>query len=291
MKTKHILTKPLFALAGLALCASSAQAYTAGDLVLFFQKSGAANTFQIDLGLATNYRQPTGNLINIANINAGLTAAFSNANWYDDTGLVWGAVGVRSSSPNTTFVSGGDPNQTVYVSATRSPIGTVGTASSAQWALNPSDLSGVSSAIITQNNVVTGTLTAASGATNTVNTNNPFLTANQLDNAYGAIFAGGVGQFFTAGSYGTLGGLPVEGALDLSRILATTGTGGTTAYTGDGATVGNGAFEGTFVITQSGNVSYLVAPVPEPGTVGILAGSTLLGLVRRRRSRSASHSK
>ncbi|MCX6983080.1 MAG: PEP-CTERM sorting domain-containing protein [Verrucomicrobia bacterium] len=286
---KQILNTSILAAVGLALCASSAQAYTAGDLVLFFQKSGSANTVQLDLGLAKNFRQPAGNLINIANINTALSAEWG-ASWYNDTGLVWGAAGVRSSSANTTFVSFGDPNQTVYMSASRSPIGTVGTASSSPWIVNTADLSGVSGSIISQNNVVSGTtLTAPSGSA--LSLNNPFLTANQLDNAFSGTFAGGVGQFFTASSYGTLGGVAVEGALDLYRILATTGTGSTPAYVADGATPGNGAFEGTLVIDNSGNVSYLVTDVvavPEPTTMGAtLVLGLVAGTMRKRRRQVA----
>ena len=92
------------------------------------------------------------------------------------------------------------------------------------------------------------------------------------------VFPGSVLGSFGAGSFGSFGGVAAEAALDLYRILPAT-PGGVV----DPGTIREGQFQGTFVIEQDGDVSY-IAPVPEPSTFALLAGSAIFGLIRRRRS-------
>ena len=99
------------------------------------------------------------------------------------------------------------------------------------------------------------------------------------------LFTGGVEATFNTGTFGTMGGVAAESALDLYRILATTNPIGTVISEGV-TTPGDGSYEGTFVIDSAGSVSY-IAPVPEPATVSLLGVSAVLGLVRRRRTRGA----
>jgi hypothetical protein len=111
-----------------------------------------------------------------------------------------------------------------------------------------------------------------------VDNQNPFLGDN-LGTAFGTLVPGGVMGGFGNTSYGTIGGVAAEGALDLYRILGSSTAAGT---------VENGGlrvpqYQGTFVIEQDGDVSY-IAPVPEPSTFALLAGSAIFGLIRRRRS-------
>jgi hypothetical protein len=98
--------------------------------------------------------------------------------------------------------------------------------------------------------------------------------------SWNGVFAADTKAVFGPGTFGTLGGIPAEVALDLYRIQ---GVNDQPGQAGFGQPVGLGTYEGTIVVNNSGQVSLLV--VPEPSALGLLAvGSTVLGLVRRRRS-------
>jgi hypothetical protein len=112
---------------------------------------------------------------------------------------------------------------------------------------------------------------------------NPFVSGGPgvliQGTAYGA-FSGGIQDQFESGSWGSLGGLTVEGALDLYRIQAVNNAPG---QYGLGNAVRTGEFQGTVVIDQSGNVSF-VTTVPEPSSsllLGVAAAG--LGFIMRRR--------
>jgi hypothetical protein len=138
---KNILSTAILAAAGVALSASSAMAqnpnYAPGDIVLFFQQFGGANTVALNVGAATTFRDATANIFNIANIGSQLsngTTGFGST-WYDLTNLWWGAAGVRSNSTSSTTVTNGDGGRTLYVSRDRNAVGTEGTASSTPWSV------------------------------------------------------------------------------------------------------------------------------------------------------------
>jgi len=296
MKTNNILTKAILAIAGVALSSSAAMAanptFVAGDLVVYFQQRGGANTLMLDVGAATTFRDTTSNILNIANIGSLLsdgTNGFGSA-WYDNSTVYWGAAGVRSASTNATAVTNGDPNRTDYVSQARTTVGTEGTAGSVGWAgFSASNLTTASTNILAQNNRLGTIPTSATNvlvettSLSNVDNQNPFL-GNNPGTAF-ATFAGGVESSFSTGTFGTLGGVAAESALDLYRILAATPAG---TVNPTNANIGDGTYNGSFVIDNGGNVSFIVAPVPEPTTMGAtLVLGLVAGAMRRRRQVTA----
>ncbi len=265
--------------------------YAPGDLVLFFQKEGSTNTVYANLGnAATLYRGASAgsadgvNRINFLNINSTLTSAFG-AGWASDTGLYSGLAGVWGTSTTSAALQDGDPNRTLYVSASRNSVGNVGEANSTGWdftiAGNGAMTTG-SSGITQQNNVfennydaqTTISLTGVSG----IDDQNPFQAPGLQGNAFNNTFGGGVQQQGQAGAFGTFGEAgQVEFALDLYRMLARNNVAGQV-----GGENRVGSYEGTVTIGTNGDISFLA--VPEPSSLalaGLAAGSLVL---RRRRS-------
>ncbi len=289
--TKNILSTAILAAAGVALSASSAMAqnpnYAPGDIVLYFQQFGGSNTVALNVGSATTFRDTTSNIINIANIGSELsngTTGFGSS-WYDTSSLWWGAAGVRSNSTSLTTVTAGDVGRTLYVSGVRTALGTEGVANSAGWTVdsNGSMTSGANNIIAQNNRLETQSLvsTLVEGtATSNIDIQNPFNILGSPTNSF-SVFPGSVLGSFGSGSFGSFGGQAAEGALDLYRILAAT-PGGVV----DPGTIREGQFQGTFVIDQGGDVSFIVAPVavPEPTTMSAtLALGLVAGAMRRRR--------
>ena len=296
---KNILSTAVLAAAGVALSASSAMAqnlnYAPGDIVLFFQQFGGSNTVALNVGAATTFRDTTSNILNIANIGAQLsngTTGFGDS-WYDSTSLWWGAAGVFNNSTSSSTVTNGDPGRTLYVSRNRNLVGTEGTASSTPWSVGSNtDMTTVANGIIGQNNrMETQSVTAMlvePTSTSNIDQQNLFNISGTPTNSFSVLASGGVQGDFGAGSFGSFGGLTAEGALDLYRILAVNPSG--TVETG---TVRAGQFQGTFVIEQDGDVSYIVTdvvPVPEPATMvaGLALGAVATLTRRRRRGQTAA---
>jgi hypothetical protein len=294
---KNILSTAILAAAGVALSASSAMAqnpnYAPGDIVLFFQQFGGSNTVALNVGAATTFRDTTSNILNIANIGAQLsngTTGFG-ASWYDSTSLWWGAAGVFNNSTSSSTVTNGDPGRTLYVSRNRNLVGTEGTASSTPWSVGSNtDMTTVANGIIGQNNrMETQSVTAIlvePTSTSNIDQQNLFNISGTPTNSFSVLASGGVQGDFGAGSFGSFGGLTAEGALDLYRILAVNPSG--TVETG---TVRAGQFQGTFVIEQDGDLSYIVTPVPEPATMvaGLALGAVATLTRRRRRGQTAAN--
>ena len=278
------------ALAGFAAAPAGAQNpnYAPGDLLLFFQQFGGTQTVMVNLGAATMYRDATANLLNIVNISGALTgatpagAAFGST-WYDDPTIFWGLAGVFNNSTSSTTVTNGDPGRTLYVSRNRNLVGTEGTTSSTPWSVGSStDMTTVANGIIGQNNrMETQSVTAIlvePTSTSNIDQQNLFNISGTPTSSFSVLASGGVQGAFGPGSLGTFGGVAAEAGLDLYRILAVSPTG-----TVEPGTLRTGHYQGTFVIEQDGDVSY-IAPVPEPSTFALLAGSAIFGLIRRRRS-------
>jgi hypothetical protein len=107
--------------------------------------------------------------------------------------------------------------------------------------------------------------------------------------AYGGFPGGVMANFEAANAIGSFGGQSVESALDLYRILASTSAAGTV----DVGTLRTGQYQGSFVIDQSGDVSFIVTdvvPVPEPATMvaGLALGAVATLTRRRRRGQTAA---
>lgn len=272
------------------IAGASAQAqnpnYAPGDIVLFFQQFGGSNTVMLNVGPATTFRDTAVNLINIANINAELsngTTGFG-ATWYNASNLWWGAAGVRSNSTSTSAQTAGDPGRTLYISQGRSAVGVEGAASSAGWSGfgNTDMTTGANGIIQMANRMETTSLTTVlveTTGTSNVDNQNPFNILGNPDAAF-TIFPGGVEGSFGPGQFGSFGGVSAEGALDLYRILAAT-----TAPGQVGGPLREGTYEGSFVIDQSGDVSFIVNNVPEPSSAMLLGVASLIGgCIRRRKS-------
>jgi hypothetical protein len=287
--------KPLrIAASFLALAGASANAantfFATGDLILFFQKPGDTDTVYVAMGSAPlNYRGgfagTTGDhsltRSNIVNLNTTLTSAFG-AGWASDPDLYMGAVAARSSSGSA--VVNGDHNRTVYASRPRNSVGDVGIAESAFWdfTLSGANTTAANNIVALGNNLNNNTTQVAETVPTSISIiddQNPFLSVplGIQATAFNA-FSGGVQQRGSAGVFGSLGGIDnLEFALDLYRIPEFS----------DAETIGVevsgvkriGSFEGTLVLANDGNVSFLV---PEPSSV-TLVGLAGLGLALRRR--------
>jgi hypothetical protein len=280
------------ALIGFAAAPAGAQNnpnYAPGDILLFFQQFGGTQTVMVNLGAATTYRDATANIMNIVNIGSTLSGTVGSggagygATWYDDPTIFWGLAGVRSNSTSGTTVTDGDPGRTLYVSRERASLGTEGVVGATPWTVGTDGaMTTAANSIIQQVNrmetaSVTTTLIEGTASSN-IDGQNLFNILGTPTSSYGTFTSGGVQGDFGPGLLGTFGGVAAEAGLDLFRLLAVSPAG-----TVEPGTLRTGQYQGTFVIEQDGDVSY-IAPVPEPSTFALLAGSAIFGLIRRRRS-------
>lgn len=263
--------------------------YAPGDLLLYFQQQGGTNTVYVNLGnAATDFRGAAAGVaggtskINFMNINTTLQSAFGT-NWASSPTIYAGLAGVWGTDPEDESLQDGDPSRTLYVSKSRTSVGTVGAAGSSIGTVM-TDLGMVNGAtgIYSQNNVFEQNYNASAVVSPTsvsgIDNQNPFLAAGVQGTAFN-IFGGGVQQQGQAGSFGTFGAAGnVEFALDLYRITARNDLAGQV----DGL-VRQGSYEGTMTVNSGGNVSFVTA-VPEPSSMAISGLVCSALLFRRRRS-------
>jgi hypothetical protein len=292
MKSKFKTT--LLALTGVGLFANPAMAAVtteSGSLaVAFYQVIGGvvqSNTYIYDLGQASNYRENTAIGVSVSTISGGpannnisgdLTAAFG-ANWANDGTVRWMVIGnVGSADPTV----GGDPARTNYYSRAVSTIQpgvstTIPSISSTNRGILSNNLESVFDNVVgeTSGNNADGAIINIADP----GTINEFLPPSTLTyfgigiNPYQTLSAGTINNN-TGSQVG-----PVEGALDIYRILHTTTDADLTAGLSSGnATVGQGQYIGTLVLTSSGGL--YVIPEPSSALLGV-AGA--LGLCLRRR--------
>jgi hypothetical protein len=301
-KIKSKLCAWVLAAGSLAISATAVQAqnlnYAAGDLVLFFQQEGGSETVYANLGnTATAFRGAAAgvdvaNNFNFLNINNTLVSAFG-AGWATDTTIYAGLAGVWGTSGTNNALTNGDPHRTLYVSAGRSALGTIGQANStAPSVAGNTAMSTAATAMNVQNNILETSYSTAVAqsptSTSGIDNANPFLSPGIQGLAFGA-FDGGVQQ---RGTGSTIGTFDTAGdavfALDLYRVLAraTGGVGtGQTFVTGqvDGP-LRSGSFEGTVVLNTAGDISFVTTAVPEPSTYALIAlTGVLYFLVNKRR--------
>ena len=284
----------------MAFSASAANTFfSTGDLVLTFQKAGDTNTVYASLGnAALLYRgaavgpDEAKNNINFMNLSSSLVSAFG-ANWATDTGIYASVSGVYSSSPTSTAVVNGDAARTLYVSAARDSIGSVGiSANSAQAFLEGStNLTAAAADILAQNAILGSSYTTAQAVSPTSTSlidNKQVLTLNP-DGSYAQGLAfrgfdGGIAQVGSASTIGTFGLFgnkdsgTAEFALDLYRITAVNGL----TNEIDGTTTEYGDYEGTISVNTNGLVSFTTVPEPSAFALTGLAAASLV--LRRRRS-------
>ncbi len=261
----------------LAATAANAQNtnYSPGDLVLFFQKQGGGNTIYANLGnAAIKYRGgATGsadgaNQVQFLNISAELTSAFGPG-WASDPTVYAGLAGVWGTDVlDKVTLQNKDPNRTLYISKSRTSVGTVGSAGSTQWDLTLAGntaMSSASSGIEAMNNVLEVSYTTPTAVVTTVTSQiddqNPFIAPGIQGSAMSNALEGGVQQAGTSSSFGEFGAAGnVEFALDLYRVLA--------VNTAPGQVSGEvriGSYEGTVTVDSSGLVSFIAqaSAVPE----------------------------
>lgn len=258
---------------------------------MFFQQFGGSQTVYANLGSAINYRgSATGadvaDILNIININTELNTAFG-ASWASDTSLFAGIAGVLSTSTSTSALDNGDPKRTLYVSASRGSVGTVGSADSTAYSIaGNTQMTTIANGITAMNNVLETTYTTAAAvspvATSTIDNQNPFLNSTTQNTAFGGI-SGGVQQIGSASTFGTFGSVSgAEFILDLYRIAPYTNI---ATQVGFGETARLGTYEGSFALDGAGNISF-VGAVPEPSTYALIALSGVLYFFINKRRKS-----
>jgi hypothetical protein len=272
-----------------ALAATSASAqnpgFELGNLFLGFQSTGGtgvSNYLLVNIGdSAPFFRDATTNQINLMNINAALTAQFG-ANWADRTDLFMGAGASWSNDEFGDPERHGDPFNTLYVGNPRQTLGIEGQPGSTGFSLTPAQIQDASNGLFaagtvfeTQGTSGTASIPKSGGFTGTFvdyDDQNP-INAGVQGAAYNGVFSGGVQTAFGPGTFGLFGGVNSEAALDLYRI---------------GSTSGTSTYEGTILLDGLGNVSFVVAPIPEPSSSLLLAlTGAAIGFVRRRQATAA----
>lgn len=272
----------LAALAPLTLHGADNPSYAAGDLILFFQQEGGTNTVYANLGNAATLFRGTAsgpgaaNQVNFKDLNAKLVEAF-DSNWAADPTVYAGLAAVWGTDPDDEALQDGDPQRTLYISKSRTGVGSIGAAGSSGWTINSNTgMTGASSNIFNQNNIVeqlySEATVVAPSAVSRIDEQNPFLAAGVQGVAF-STFGGGVQQAGTVGSFGAFGEAGnVEFALDLYRIVATAGI--ADQVTG---TVRKGTYEGTVTVNSDGQVSFIsqgAATSPYDTWINSFAGLT-----------------
>lgn len=298
-KMKTNLKSVLLGLAGVCFLASQARGAVtleSGSLaVAFYQVIGGVvqpNTYIFDLGQASNYRENTGYNVSVSTITGGpasssiagdLTNTFG-ANWANDGTVRWMVIGnVGQTDPTVD----GDPAYTSYLSRAVStiPAGGVSTTIPTISLGNRGFLSNNIESVF--NNVSNATSGASADGTiigkaapGTIDEFLPPTTGTYFGigvNPYQTLNAGSITNNSAAQSLGL-----IEGALDIYRVLDTTGSGAdlTAGYSIGDAIVGKGQYIGTLVLSSTGNLSV----IPESSTALLGVASTLGLCFRRRRN-------
>ncbi len=296
--TSKSLALAALAFGGLALSSASAQNpnFTYGDLVLGFQASGGVGSGSylfVNLGAAglirdftSNTQLINGSLSGLAN-QLGLTFG---AGWANRTDLFMGAGAIGSNDEFNGYFGFNDPDLTSYVSVQRSSVGTAGNAGSFAPILNGAATQDVANGLTagqaTYEFQSTGTIAVISKTASFTDWDdqNPVSGTTQ-GTAIGGVFAAGIQTTFGAGTFGNIGGVNAEAALDLYRIQRFNDIPGQFGF---GAATDLGTYEGSILIDSLGNVSLgnLVA-VPEPSLSLLVAGGMLGVIARRRRTATA----
>jgi hypothetical protein len=261
---------PCYAAASLLLILpAAAQTITVvpGDLLLGFYEVSAdgtgvgSNTFVLNLGAGSTWRENTVATVSVGNIKADLDDAFGNA-WASNPLLRVGVVGVVGP---TDPVTAGDPARTVYYSQ--------GAATFAAGATSPIVLSanqmGTSSTQIKtfsaeMNGKTAGTNPAGAKVATSANNNYAAFLPPLSTTSFG--ISPSPNTPFGAGTIGSAGSYQVEAALDVYRLIfTTTGADLTAGLSAGDAVARNGQYIGTFTVDAAGNVR-MDRPAPVAGS-------------------------
>jgi hypothetical protein len=282
------------------IAGASAQAqnpnFANGDLILGFQSkggTGADKNVLVNLGnTATVFRNANTNSINldnIVNVNSILTSTFG-AGWFDNTNILWGAAGVWANVIEGNLQNG-DPEQSIYISKTRTAIGldetiknsTINTPTATNHTNGANNIIALNGAFETQ--TLLDQVALDNTTANTWEDFNVTSVGFVQSTAFGA-YTGGIQQRFGAGTYGVSNatGSPVtiEGALDLYRAQSQNNVSG---QFDEGGPLRVPQFQGILTIDNAGNVDFITTVVPEPSSALLLGVASVLGLgIRRRRT-------
>ena len=262
-----------------AFTASSVRAamtYSQGDLLLAFRQTGNTQTYMVDLGSATSFRDATSaSSLGITGIAADMTATFGSG-WYTDSTVFASIVGGNSlSTPLTGDGTGGTIptffNRSIYV-------GKSGTGSSSDTPFNTLAASTVSGMSSTIGATFGGVFAAGSATTN--NTAGTFIPTSTTNDYTDLVPSGGASNYFGGLTTSTEGN--ANSTFDLYRILANR-TNSVDTPSGNGVS----QYQGAIALSSSGVVSFTpdVVAAPEPSRV-ILLGLGLSGLLLRRRRKA-----
>jgi len=263
MKINLLTTAAAIAFAS-ALAAQPAKAqFTAGgaanngDIILSFYLSGNSTDFEVDLGQFSIY-DSAASTINIENIATDLSNDYGS-NWFSNGSLTFNLVGSVPAAGGVTDISKGDSllvsttSTTAYPDTDKSALGPDVT--KAQLLYDPADGSGTAP------------------------------TDGSSANSYAVPISNG-------SSYSTL-----SGQIGYTAISTNFGSGTPSLYldllqpgAGNTGTGTSTELPGTFQISSTGEVSYVLAAAPEPSTYAlmILGGAALFFWNARRKSVSRS---
>ena len=217
-------------------------------------------------------------------MNTALTNQFGSG-WANRTDLFMGVATVRENDEFGALAAlqDGDPYNTVYIGRSRTAVGAAGVAQSSVGTLSLSTLQGLSNSVYGAASIFE---TVGTSSVSTITSTAVFADwddQNPIPSGVQGIgfdtFGGGVQSVFAAGTFGTLGGVTAEAAVDVFRMQYVNNEVGQFGF---GAPTGVGTFEGTVVIDGAGAISFVV--IPEPSTYALLGlGAVLAFVVARRR--------
>jgi hypothetical protein len=248
----------LYAVPLILVLPASAQTLTVapGDLLMGFYEVTAegtgvgSNTYVLNLGAGSTWRENTTATVTVGNIKADLDDAFGTG-WQENPLLRVGIVGVVGITDPVTV---GDPSRTVYYSQAAAAFAAGATN---PLVLSASQMGSASTQIKTFSTATNGSATAINPAgtkiASSANNNYASFLPPVATTSFG--ISPSPNTSFGTGTIGSAGSYQVEASLDVYRLLFTTSGADLTAGLSSGNAVArNGQYIGTFTVDAAGNV-------------------------------------